>query len=314
MPGVTVEPLVGPYELSEAPHWDQVSKKLYFVDIFAQKIYRYDPATKSLTSTCVEAGPVGFAIPVNGASGKLVAGVGTDLVLLAWDGRKDLAKCASRTLATLESDPPRTRWNDAKVDKSGRLWGGSMSLMEDGVFPPNKGSLYSVGTDLLPKKHVSPVTISNGLAWSVNDDKLYYIDSPTHQVVEYDYDPLTGDISNKRTVFDLQKKNIPGMPDGMTIDTDGNLWVAVFGGGGVYQVQPKTGEVLRFVKIPNAQNVTSVAFGGDKLDILYVTTATTGLTESQLKEQPNAGYVFAVKGLGVRGLTANSFKLPARLT
>ena len=311
---MTVEPLAGPYDLSESPHWDQVSKKLYYVDIFAQKIYRYDPATKSLTSTCVEAGPVGFAIPVNGASGKLVAGVGTDLVLLAWDGKTNLAKCAPQTLVTLESDPLKTRWNDAKVDKSGRLWGGTMSLMEDGVFPPNKGTFYSVGNDLLLKKHVSPVTISNGVAWSPNDDKLYYIDSTTYQVAEYDYNPLTGDISNKRTVFDLHEKNIPGMPDGMTVDADGNLWVAIFGGGGVYQVQPKTGEVLRFVKIPNVQNVTSVAFGGDELDILYVTTATTGLTESQLKEQPYAGYVFAVKGLGVRGLIANSFKLTARLT
>ena len=314
MSAVTVEPLAGPYDLSEGPHWDQVSKKLYFVDIFAQKIYRYDPATKSLTSVCVDAGPIGFAIPVDGASGKWVAGVGTDLVLLAWDGEKDLAKSAPQTLVTLESDPLQTRWNDAKVDKSGRLWGGTMSLMEDGVFPPNKGSFYSVNNDLLLKKQVSPVTISNGVAWSLNEDTLYYIDSPTCQVVGYDYNPQTGDISNKRTVFDLQKNNIPGFPDGMTVDADGNLWVAVFGGGGVYQVQPKTGEVLRFVKIKNVQNVTSVTFGGDELDTLYVTTATTGLTESQLKEQPYAGYVFAVKGLGVRGLVANSFKLPARLT
>ena len=314
MTGVTVEPLAGPYDLSEAPHWDHVSKKLYFVDIFDQKIYRYDPATKSHTSTYVESGPVGFVVPVDGASGKLVAGVGTDLVLIEWDGEKNLAKCATQTLVTLESDPLKTRWNDGKVDKSGRLWGGTMSLMEDGAFPPNKGTFYSVGNDLRPKKHVSPVTISNGIAWSLNDDTLYYIDSTTYQVSGYDYNPKTGNISNKRTVFDLQKKNLSGMPDGMTVDADGNLWVAVFGGGGVYQVHPKTGEVLRFVEIPNVQNVTSVAFGGDELDILYVTTATTGLTESELKEQPYAGYVFAIKGLGVRGLTGNSFKLPARLT
>ena len=314
MSGVTVEPLVGPYDLSEGPHWDPVSKKLYFVDIFAQKIYRYDPATKSLTSTYVEEGPIGFTIPVDGASGKLVAGVSTDLVLLTWDGKKDLAKCATQKLVTLESDPLETRWNDAKADKSGRLWGGTIGLEKNGVFPPNIGSFYSVGNDLRLKKHISSVTISNGVAWSLNEDKLYYIDSTTYHVTEYDYNPKTGDISNKRTVFDLQKQNTPGMPDGMTVDADGNLWVAVFGGGGVYQVQPKTGEVLRFVKIPNVDNVTSVAFGGDELDILYVTTATTGLTESQLKEQPYAGYVFAIKGLGVRGLIPNSFKLSAKST
>ncbi|XP_076237586.1 uncharacterized protein LOC143181185 [Calliopsis andreniformis] len=308
MSKVTIERIAGPYQLGEGPHWDPDSKKLYFVDIFDQKIYRYDPFTKSLTSTFVEEGPVGFAIPVDGVPGKLVAGVSTDIALVTWDGEKDLAKCTVKKLVAADSDPAETRWNDAKADSSGRIWGGTMSNLENGQFPPNKGSFYSVNNDLVLKKHVTPVTISNGIAWSLNDDTLYYIDSPTQQVVAYDYSPQTGDISNKKTVFDLQKTNIPGMPDGMTIDSSGNLWVAVFGGGGVCQVDPKTGELMRFIKIENVSNVTSVTFGGDELDTLYVTTAYIGLNENQIKEQPNAGCVFAVKGLGVHGLPANSFK------
>lgn len=135
-----------------------------------------------------------------------------------------------------------------------------MGFEKDGVFPSNVGSLYSIGSDLIIKKQVTPVSISNGLAWNSNNDTLYYIDSLTYQIVAYNYDSQTGTIcksltvhliwhnmcrikwiytfylffiANKKTVFDLQKNNIPGLPDGMTIDTDENLWVAVFGGGGV---------------------------------------------------------------------------------
>ncbi|XP_043260983.1 uncharacterized protein LOC122402343 [Colletes gigas] len=310
MSKVIIKPLVGPYTLGEGPHWDHVSKKLYFVDIFAQKIFSYDPLTNTVTSTFVDNGPVSFVIPLNGTHDKLLVGTGIDVAVVTWDGEKDLAKCNSQTLDTADSDHTETRWNDAKADCSGRLWGGTMSLEENGEFPPNKGSLFCMENDLVLKKQVAPVSISNGLAWSHNEDTFYYIDSLSYQVVAYDYNSQTGAISNKRTIFDLREQNIPGLPDGMTIDTDGNLWVAVYGGGGVMQINPETGKLLKFIKINNAKNITSVAFGDAELDTLYVTTARIGLDEHQLKEQPYAGYLFSIKGLGVRGLRANSFKLP----
>lgn len=315
MSDVTVEPIVGPYILGEGPHWDYVSKKLYFVDIIGQKIIRYDPLTKILTSAFLEDRTVGFAIPVDGVCDKLIAGTNTDLVLITWDGEKDLAKCVTQTLATADSKSTETRWNDAKVDCSGRLWAGTMSLeKDDGTFVPNKGSLYCMGNDLVLKKQVTPVTISNGLAWSHNEDTLYYIDSMSYQVVAYDYNSQTGAICNKRTIFDIRKNNIPGVPDGMTIDTSGNLWVALYGGGGILQIKPETGELLRYIKINHVKNVTSVAFGDAELDTLYVTTSRFRSSEDELKEQPHAGYLFSIKGLGVRGLPANSFKLPNKLT
>ncbi|XP_017787454.1 PREDICTED: regucalcin-like isoform X2 [Habropoda laboriosa] len=309
MSKVIVEPLFGTYGLAEGPHWDHIAQKLYFVDIFAQKIYRFDPATHALTSAFIENGPVGFVIPVEGSTDKLVAGSGIDFVLFSWNGEKDLVKCMPQTLVTADSNRAETRWNDAKADSSGRLWCGTMGFEKDGVFPPNVGSLYSIDNNLELKKQVSPVTISNGLAWNNKNDTLYYIDSLTYQVVAFDYNSQTGAISNKRTVFDLQKNNISGIPDGMTIDTDGNLWVAVYAGSGVLQINPNTGELLRFVKINGAKNITSVAFGGPKLDTLYVTSANIQLNESELEEQPYAGYLFAIKGLGVHGFPANSFKL-----
>ncbi|CAL7942671.1 unnamed protein product [Xylocopa violacea] len=309
-----VEPLFGPCGLGEGPHWDHISQTLYFVDIFAQKIFRLNPETGIITTAFVDNGPVGFVIPLEGSTNKLVAGSGIDFVLVSWDGDKDLAKCKPKVLVTLDSNRTETRWNDAKADSSGRLWGGTMGFEKDGSFPPNVGSLYCIDNNLGLKKQVSPVTISNGLAWNPDNDTLYYIDSPTYQVVAYNYDSQTGAISNKRVVFDLKKNNIPGLPDGMTIDTNGNLWVAVYGGAGVLQINPKTGELLRFVKINTAQNITSVAFGGPNLDVLYVTSASIGLNENQLREQPHAGYLFTIKGLGVRGFPANSFKLSDKLT
>ncbi|XP_034185221.2 uncharacterized protein LOC117606630 [Osmia lignaria lignaria] len=314
MSQVTVKPLAGPYELGEGPHWEHVSQKLYFVDIFAQKIYRFDPVTQTITSAFLENGPVSFVIPVAGTTNKFLSSTGTDIVLLSWDGEKNLTKCATQTLCTADSSRTETRWNDGKTDAAGRFWGGTMGFAKDGVFPANVGSLYVMNNNLALKKEVTPVTISNGLAWSSNNDTMYYIDSPTRQVVAYDYNFQTGAISNKRVVFDLQKNNISGIPDGMTIDTDGNLWVALFGGGGVIQINPKTSELLRFIKINGAKNITSVAFGGPEFDTLYVTSATIELKENELKEQPYAGYLFSITGLGVRGSPASSFKLPHKLT
>lgn len=132
-----------------------------------------------------------------------------------------------------------------------------MGHEKNGIFPPNVGSLYSIGNDFKLKKQISPVSISNGLAWNPNNDIFYYIDSLSYQIMAYNYNSQTGIIckkfiiyqynifyvkftflilffiANKKIVFDFLKNNIPGLPDGMTIDTNGNLWVAVYGGGGV---------------------------------------------------------------------------------
>nr|XP_033337549.1 uncharacterized protein LOC117226889 [Megalopta genalis] len=305
----TVIPLAGPYTLGEGPHWDHTSGTLYFVDILAQEILRYDSSTSTITSAYIENGTVGFVVPVDGIPDTFLAGVNTDLVLVTWNGKGTLSKCAIKMLTALDSDPAEIRWNDAKVDSSGRLWGGTMAREVNGSFAPNKGSFYSLDADLLLKKQVTPVGISNGVAWSPNDNTLYYIDSLSYRVVAYNYNARTGAISNKRTVFDLRENNIKGFPDGMTIDTNGNLWVAVYGGGGILNIKPETGELLRFVKIPNAELITSVAFGGTNYDTLYVTSSRVGLKVDQLEKQPQAGYLFAVKGLDVRGLPANSFKL-----
>ncbi|XP_050454142.1 regucalcin-like isoform X2 [Cataglyphis hispanica] len=309
---VTVEKVTEPYGLSEGPHWEHRTQKLYFVDIYNQYIRRLDTATGVVTSAYVEHGPVGVVVPVDDTSDELAVGSGKDLILVTWEGDVDTKKVPFKVLTSIESSSSDTRVNDGKVDSSGRFWIGTMGNEKvNGDVPPKRGSLYRIDDTLEPKKEISPVTISNGLVWNIEDNTFYYIDSPTRQIAAYDYDPNNGTISNKRIVFDLNKINMEGVPDGMTIDTDGNLWIAVYGGHHVIHVNPKTQKLLKKVKIP-AENVTSVTFGGPLLDILYVTTAGHNLSAEQRKKTPYAGSVFAVKGLGVYGNIANSFMLNGR--
>ncbi|XP_011685835.1 PREDICTED: regucalcin-like isoform X1 [Wasmannia auropunctata] len=302
---VEVEKVTDAYGLSEGPHWDHRTQKLYFVDIYNQYIRRLDPATGDVKSVHIDHGPIGVVIPVDDTTDQFVAGAGKDVVLVTWDADEDELGNVT-VLCSLDSAQSDTRVNDGKVDSYGRFWLGTMGNEVNGVIAPNLGTLYRVDDKLKPMKEISPVSISNGLAWNIEDNTFYYIDSPTRQVAAYDYDPNSGTISNKRIVFNLNTTDVKGVPDGMTIDADGNLWIAVFGGHHVIHVDPRTGKMLRKVKIP-AENVTSAMFGGPLLDTLYVTTSGHNLTAKQRNATPHAGSVFAVKNLGVRGILSNSF-------
>lgn len=193
----------------------------------------------------------------------------------------------------VEEDISHTRFNDGKCDPAGRFWGGTMAVSE----AKPAGSLYCLNTDHKVKKMIDDVTVSNGLAWSPDHSTMYYIDTPTQKVVAYDYDLDTGNISNKRTVVTIPEAE--GKPDGMTIDEKGRLWVAHWQGYQVSCHDPATGEKLIKIEVP-VEKVTSCCFGGDNLDELYITTASTGLEKDDLEKQPYAGGLFKVKP-GVKG-------------
>lgn len=193
------------------------------------------------------------------------------------------------------------RFNDGKCDPAGRFWAGTMDY--DGK--KNKGSLYCLDTDLTVKKVIDQISISNGIVWSIDQRTMYYIDSPTYQVVAFDYDIESGNISNKRIVINIDKKI--GIPDGMAIDEQGNVWVALYGGGGVGCWNPHTGIQLSFITAPHAQLVTSCTFGGKDLQDLYITTASAGLDKELLDQQSNAGYIFHIR-LPVRGSICTKFR------
>lgn len=165
------------------------------------------------------------------------------------------------------------------------------------------GVFYKITKENLdnPTVEIASVNISNGLAWNAANNKFYYIDSPSLQVAEYDYDDAKGTISNRRVAFDLTKyPELSGVPDGMTIDENDNLWVALYGGSSVIQVNPKTGALLKKVPIP-VRDITSTMFGGPNLDVLFVTTSRVNLSPQERVQYPKAGSVFKITNLGVKG-------------
>jgi sugar lactone lactonase YvrE len=175
------------------------------------------------------------------------------------------------------------RMNDAKCDPEGRLWAGSMST--SGGFT---GSLYRVDANLEVVALVDDVGISNGLAWSSDRASMYYIDTPLGTVDRFSYDPGTGHISDRTVVVRIDPGF--GAPDGMCIDTDDHLWIAVWGGGVVRRYDP-AGVLVDELELP-APRVTSCCFGGVDYDEMYVTTAREGMSEAQLDRYPLSGSVF----------------------
>ena len=191
---------------------------------------------------------------------------------------------------------PSLRFNDGKCDPAGRFWVGTFDLEQK----PHAGTLYRLDPDGSLHVMLRGITNSNGIAWSLDKKLMYYIDTPTLTVQAFDYDHATGAIANPRVIIRIPEG--AGFPDGMTIDAEGKLWVALWGGGAVHRYHPATGALLQAVAVP-APYTSSCAFGGPDLKTLYITTARGGLSPEQLEEFPESGNVFAVEP-GVAGVPA----------
>ncbi|KAJ8888250.1 hypothetical protein PR048_007737 [Dryococelus australis] len=302
---VNISQVVAPLQHSEGPHWDEEKGILFYVDIAQHLVNRYDPASGEYTRIqfVAEGGPVTLIIPVKNSTDQFVATRGLDLVLFEWDGRNSTEPIKPLVMASVEADKPGNRFNDGKADTTGRIWAGTMGPEPTvGDVVMYQGDLYSLNPNssaCVP--HVPNASVSNGLAWNADNKVFYWVDSPTQKVAAFDFDVSTAQIDNRRTVFDFTKHGLKGVPDGMTIDNDGNLWVACFSCGKVVHVDPRTQNLLSTIAMPASQ-VTSVMFGGPELDTLYVTTSSFGLSEEELKQQPMAGSVFSITGLGVKAL------------
>lgn len=296
-----VEIVTPSIELGEGPHWDVETQSLYYVDIFGKAIHRYVPATKKHTKAVIGTNHVTFIIPVDGQKDKYLISIGRELAVVTWDGESEKVS-DTRKICEVENAPETigNRFNDGKCDASGRLWAGTMGEEKVlGHIKPENGSFMSFEGGKA-KTHLTKVGISNGLAWNSDNTKLYYIDSPKLTVDQYDFDIKNATISNKKVVFTLSKHDIPGVLDGMTIDTDGNLWIAIFNGSRVIKIDPRKPEtLLDTIPIP-AKQTTSVAFGGPNLDELYVTSARFTI-DGVVLPPPEHGATYKVTGLGVRG-------------
>ena len=163
--------------------------------------------------------------------------------------------------------------------------------------------LFRLDTDHTLHSMVEEVAVSNGLAWSLDEKMMYYIDSLAHSVDAFDYEYETGEISNRRPIFNIPLEE--GNPDGMCIDSEGMLWVAYFRGGKVVRINPNNGKQLGYVQVPATQ-VTSCAFGGRDLNKLFITTARINLKEADLKQEPLAGGLF-VADLPFKGKPVTSY-------
>lgn len=273
--------------LGEGPVWDAGRAALWSVDIERKQVHRRSPATGDRLWQLDER--VGFVIPAERGD----AIVGTQRGLARFDAERG----AITPVVDPESHLPENRFNDAKCDPAGRLWAGTMAVSEE----PGLGSLYRVDASLAVTRMVEKVSISNGLAWSLDGGTMFYIDSPTRRVDAFDFDPANGALANRRTVIEVAE----GFPDGMCIDAAGNLWVALWGGWGVACFDPRTGDPLAKIEVP-VECVTSCCFGGDALDELFITTSSRDLDVAGRARQPLAGSIFVAKP-GVRGFPAHLF-------
>jgi sugar lactone lactonase YvrE len=277
-------------ELGEGPVWDPIDACLYFVDILRGHVHRYDPA-----------GGESRLYQVDRMVGAVAAARSGSLILAVRDGfaRLDRSTGTVTTIAEVEADRPGQRMNDGKCDAAGRFWAGTMALDERQAA----GALYRLDPDGSVHAMLSGVTISNGLDWSEDGRTMYFIDSPTQSVDVFDFDLASGAIANRRTLVRIPAEC--GMPDGLTLDAEGHVWVSLWGGGALHRYRPD-GTLDDVLRLPT-RYPTSCAFGGPDLGDLYVTTASIRLSERERAEQPSAGGLFRMRP-GVPGRPAHRFR------
>ncbi|XP_063826542.1 regucalcin-like isoform X1 [Ostrinia nubilalis] len=302
--GPTIQTVTAPVWLGEGPHWDSAEQALYFVSIFDKTVHKYEPDTGIHTRAKLDGMPT-FIIPVEGRPHHFVVGLNRKVVEIQWNGHENAARVL-RTVAEVDHENPNNRFNDAKADPRGRLFAGTMGHeYEPGKFDLKKGALYRIDPDASVHKLADNIDISNGLCWDVKEKAFYFADSFEYTIRRYDYDIETGNISNPTTVFKYADHGLAGIVDGMTIDTDGNLWVANFDNHQVIKIDPRTSKLLQTVRLPPLQ-VTSATWGGRELDDLYVTSAAM---DRGAPQAPPAGATFRLGGLGARGHPNVSVKL-----
>lgn len=300
-----IERVVENCVFGEGPHWDAETKSLYFVDVFDKSICRYIPATHKITKAKIGSS-VSLIIPIRGQKNKFLLGKEEELVIISWDGESDKISVVKNI--DIKSDPG-TIFNDGKCDSTGRLWIGTTARFdENGTIEKEKGSIYKMENGRITVV-TDKISVSNGLDFNTALKKMYYIDSLKGTVDQFDIDEPQGTISNRQSIFTLSKHDIPGIPDGMTIDTDGNLWVAICNGGRIIKIDPRKPETLLYTVSLPAKQTTSVAFGGESLNEIYVTTGRSDFGTEEKLLPPENGALYKITGLGVHGFPGRSLIL-----
>jgi L-arabinonolactonase len=275
--------------LGEGPSWDAAHGVLYWVDIKRPAIFCWNPE-KGQTGHWPMPQPVGCAVPAH--PGRLVFADAEGFGFL------DLKTGVVSRIADPESDHPQNRFNDGKVDRKGRFWAGTM---EDGCVKPT-GSLYRLDADLSIRRVDTGFICSNGLGWSPDDQTIYVTDSMVRTIWAYEFDPRTGNLGKRRVSAKLADTD--GVPDGLTVDSEGFVWSAIWDGWRVIRYAPN-GTIDLEIRMP-VQRPSSCMVGDADLKTLYVTSACVELGWKALEEGPLAGALFAVR-TDVTGLPETAF-------
>ncbi len=274
--------------LTEGPRWDAERDELLWVDIVGSRLHR---ARLDAGGMLDELAPlqldrfVGAVAPVVGGGYVLAAGTG----FMYADPSDEVVE-----LAQPEAGRSDVRMNDGACDPQGRFWAGTMAFDES----PGAGVLYRLELDGTCTTVLTGLTISNGIGWSPGGTVMYLSDSGTRTIDAFDFDPATGAISSQRTLVRVTEPGVA--PDGLTVDEQGDIWVALWDGGALRRYSPD-GSLVDTIAVP-ADRPTSCAFGGPDLATLFITTAQHGLDPAARARQPDAGRVFRLDGLGVTGV------------
>ncbi|PHR06657.1 MAG: hypothetical protein COB29_09985 [Sulfitobacter sp.] len=266
--------------LGEGPVWVDREKALYWVDIKSSTIHRLDPKEKTRNSWNTQT-PIGALHPAS--NGDFIGALKNGIHRVKLD--PDAEDANLELLVDPEPTHHNNRFNDAKVGPDGALWAGSMDDLETDPT----GSLYRIANDGVTTIDTAYV-ITNGPAFSTDGKTLYHTDTLKRTIYAFDLD-TSGKASNKRVFINIPPEN--GHPDGMTVDTEGCLWVCHWGGWRITRYSSE-GKELMYIKMPVA-NITSCVFGGDTHQTLFVTTASKGLSNTEKEAQPDAGGVFAIE-------------------
>jgi sugar lactone lactonase YvrE len=287
-----------PAEHGEGPIWDAAAGELVWVDITAGLVRRGRVQGDDVLDVAAHRGgdTVGFVVPA--AAGGWLLGAGAGITRLTADGEAHVL--IELTGEGGSEELGGTRMNDGGCDRAGRFFGGTMAFDER----PGAGTLYRLDLDGTVSTVLDGLTVSNGLGWSPDDRTGYLSDSGAKVVWAFDYDLDAGTFGQRRVLLDFSEDD-DGVADGLTVDDEGCLWTALWGGGQVRRYSPD-GELLAVVDVPGVENTTSCAFAGD---LLVISTSRHGLDDDARAAQPDAGRLFTVRA-GVTGPPANPYRGP----
>lgn len=278
-------------ELGECPVWSVSEQALWFVDILAPALHRFNPQNGEHRAV-----PVAEHIGCFGLNedGGFVAALRSGVCMLDEQGK------ITRRIAPNPGEAERSRFNDGRVDRFGRFWCGSLWEPQD----RNGGKLCRLDENLKLTVEAEDVMISNGLAFSPDNCWMYHTDTPNGVLYRYPVDDQ-GDIG-PREVLQRFKQEEGGLPDGAAIDSEGFYWAAMFDGSRVIRLDPRNGQIVDEIPLP-VRWPTMVAFGGPDLKTLYITSSREGRSEEELAQYPQSGDLFAVR-VNVAGLPEPTFR------